>query len=85
MSHDTQHWCITNGGIAEDAYNDTLLFVKAKLTLMNKSLHNFPEMLFTLPHVEMLYVNPQLVAEFDYDRDVLHDYIDHNLPRLNIC
>jgi len=30
-------------------------------------------------------VNPQLVTELDYDRDVLHGYINQNLPRLNIC
>jgi len=38
-----------------------------------------------LPLVKMLHVNPQLAAELDYDRDVLHGYINQNLPRLNIC
>jgi hypothetical protein len=33
----------------------------------------------------MLRVNLQLAAELDYDRDVLHGYINQNLPRLNIC
>jgi len=33
----------------------------------------------------MLCVNPQLAAELDYDRDVLHGYINQNLLRLNIC
>ncbi len=35
--------------------------------------------------VKMLRVNPQLVAELDYDRDVLHGYINQNFLRLNIC
>jgi len=26
-----------------------------------------------------------LAVELDYDRDVLHGYINQNLPRLNIC
>jgi hypothetical protein len=33
----------------------------------------------------MLHVNPKLAAELDYNRDVLHGYVDQNLPRLNIC
>ncbi len=33
----------------------------------------------------MLRVNPQLAAELDYDKDVLHGYINQNLSRLNIC
>ncbi len=33
----------------------------------------------------MLRVNPQLVVEFDYDKDILHSYIEQNLSRLNIC
>jgi hypothetical protein len=85
MSHDTRHRRITNGGITEDAYNDTLLLFEAKLTLMNKGLHDFSEMLLVLPSVEMLHVNPQLATELDYDRDVLHGYINQNLSRLNIC
>jgi ATP-dependent DNA helicase PIF1 len=74
-----------NGGIAKDAYNDTLLFLEAKLALTNKSLHNFPEMSFVLSLIKMLCVNLQLAMELDYDRDVLHGYIDQNLPQLNIC
>jgi hypothetical protein len=85
MSHNTQHQCITNGGITEDAYNNTLLLLEAKLTLMNKGLHDFPKMSLTLPLVEMLCVNPQLAIELDCDRDVLHGYINQNLPWLNIC
>jgi hypothetical protein len=42
-------------------------------------------MSFVLPLVEMLRVNPQLVAKLDYDRDVLHGYIHHNFPWFNIC
>jgi hypothetical protein len=34
---------------------------------------------------EMLCVNPQLVVEHDYDKDVLHGYVDQNLLQLNIC
>jgi hypothetical protein len=52
---------------------------------MNKGLHDFPEMPFILPPTETLRVNPQLVAELNYDRDVLHRYVDQNLPWLNIC
>jgi hypothetical protein len=85
MSHDTSHRRITNGGTIKDAYNNTLLFLEAKLTLTNKGLHNFPKMSFALSLVEMLHVNPQLDAELDYDRDVLHGYVNQNLPRLNIC
>jgi hypothetical protein len=85
MSHDTWHQRITNGGIAKDAYNDTLLLLEAKLTLTNKGLHNFPEMSLVLLLIEMLHVNPQLVAELDYNRDVLHGYVDQNLLLLNIC
>jgi ATP-dependent DNA helicase PIF1 len=33
----------------------------------------------------MLHVNPQLLAELDYDKDILHGYVDKNLPQLNIC
>ncbi len=80
-----RHQCITNGGIVEDAYNNTLLLLEAKLTLTNKSLHDFPEMLLVLPPTKMLRVNPQLAAELDYDRDILHGYVDQNLPRLDIC
>jgi len=58
MSHDTRHQRNTNGGIAEDAYNDTLLLFKAKLMLTNKGLHDFPEMLFALALAKMLRVNP---------------------------
>jgi hypothetical protein len=85
MLHDTWHWRITNGGIAEDAYNNTLLLLEAKLTLTNKGLHDFPEMSFALPLVEMLCVNPQLAVKLDYDRNVFHGYVDYNLPWLNIC
>jgi len=58
MSHNTWHWHITNGSTIEDAYNDTLLLLEAKLALMNKSLHDFLKMSFDLPPVEMLRVNP---------------------------
>jgi hypothetical protein len=85
MSHDMQHRCITNGGIVKDAYNDTLLLLEAKLTLTNKGLHNFSEMPLAFPPAEMLRVNLQLATELDYDRHVLHGYINQNLPRLNIC
>jgi hypothetical protein len=74
-----------NGGIADDAYNDTLLLLEAKLALTNKGLHDFSEMPLVLPPVKMLRVNPQLVAELDYDRNVFHGYINQNLSRLNIC
>jgi hypothetical protein len=76
MLHDMRHQCITNGGTTEDAYNDTLLFLKAKLVLMNKGLHNFSEMSLVLPLAKMLRVNLQLATELDYDKDVLHGYID---------
>jgi hypothetical protein len=85
MSHDTRHQHITNGGTAEDAYNDTLLLLEAKLMLMNKGLHDFSKMLLALPLAKMLHVNPQLAAELDYDRDVLHGYVDQNFSRFNIC
>jgi hypothetical protein len=39
----------------------------------------------TLPLEEMLHVNPQLAAELDYDRNILHGYVNQNLPRFNIC
>jgi hypothetical protein len=52
---------------------------------MNKGLHDFPEMLFALLLVKMMRVNPQLVVELDYDRNVLHCYVDQNLPWFNIC
>jgi hypothetical protein len=73
-----------NGGTTEDAYNDTLLLLEAKLVLTNKGLHDFPKTPLTLPPAKMLCVNPQLVVELDYDRDVVHGYVDQNLPRLNI-
>jgi len=41
MSHDMQHQCMTNGGTTEDAYNNTLLLLEAKLALTNKGLHDF--------------------------------------------
>ncbi len=46
MSHDMQHRHIMNGGTFEDAYNDTLLLLVAKLVLTNKGLHDFLEMTF---------------------------------------
>ncbi len=76
MSHNMRHRRITNGGTIEDAYNNTLLLLEAKLALTNKGLHDFSEMPFVLPPVEMLSVNPQLATELDYDRDVLHGYVD---------
>jgi hypothetical protein len=85
MLHDMRHRHITNGGTAEDAYNDTLLLLEAKLMLMNKGLHDFSKMLLALPLAKMLHVNPQLAAELDYDRDVLHGYVDQNFSRFNIC
>jgi len=85
MSHDTRHRRITNGSITENAYNDTLLLLEAKLTLINKGLHDFLKMLFALLLEEMLHVNLQLVAEFDYNKDVFHGYVDQNFLRLNIC
>jgi hypothetical protein len=80
-----RHRRITNGGTIEDAYNNTLLLLKAKLVLTNKGLHDFPKMSLALLCVEVLRVNPQLVVELDYDRNVLHGYVNQNLPRLNIC
>jgi hypothetical protein len=71
-----RHQRITNGGIADDAYNDTLLLLEAKLALTNKGLHDFSKMPFALPPVKMLRVNPQLAIELDYDRDILHGYIN---------
>jgi len=53
--------------------------------LTNKGWHDFSKMPLTLPPVKLLRVNPQLAAELDYDRDVLHGYINQNLSRLNIC
>ncbi len=53
--------------------------------MTNKGLHNFLKMLLALLPVEMLRVNPQLDAKFNYDRDVLHRYVNQNLLRLNIC
>jgi hypothetical protein len=85
MSHNMWHRRITNGSIVEDANNDTLLLLEAKLMLMNKGLHEFPEMSLALPLAKFLHVNPQLVVELNYDRDVLHGYVDQNLPQLNIC
>jgi hypothetical protein len=85
MSHDMRHRRITNGGTIEDAYNDTLLLFEAKLALMNKGLHDFLEMPLAFPPTKTLRVNPQLAAELNYDRDVLHRYVDQNLPPLNIC
>jgi hypothetical protein len=54
-----------NGGTAQDAYNDTLLFLEAKLVLTNKSLHDFLELLLALPLAKMLHVNPQLIMELE--------------------
>jgi len=85
MSHDMWHQRITNGGTVDDAYNNTLLLLEAKLALTNKSLHDFLKLPLALSLVKMLHVNPQLAAKLDYDRDVLHGYINQNLPRLNIC
>jgi len=85
MSHNMRHRRIMNGGTADDAYNNTLLLLEAKLSLTNKGLHDFPEMPLTLLPIKMLYVNPQLVTELDYNKDILHGYINQNLPRLNIC
>jgi len=82
---DMRHRCITNGGITDDAYNDTLLLFEAKLALTNKGLHDFPEMPLPLSPVKMLHVNLQLATELDYDRNIFHGYINQNLPRLNIC
>jgi hypothetical protein len=58
MSHNMRHQCITNGSTVEDAYNDTLLLLKAKLALMNKGLHDFSKMPLTLLLAKMLCVNP---------------------------
>jgi len=80
-----RHRRITNGGTAEDAYNDTLLLFEAKLVLTNKILHHFLEMPLVLSSVEMFRANPQLATKLDYDRDVLHGYINQNFPRFNIC
>jgi hypothetical protein len=79
-----RHRHITNGGTADDAYNDNLLLFEAKLTLTNKGLHDFPEMSLALPLVKMMLVNLQLAAKLDYDKNVLHGYINQNLLRLNI-
>jgi hypothetical protein len=57
MLRDMQHRRITNGSIVEDAYNDTLLLLEAKLALTNKGLHDFPEMPLALLLVKMLCVN----------------------------
>jgi hypothetical protein len=85
MSHDTWHRRITNGGTTKDAYNDNLLLLEVKVTLTNKGLHDFPKMPLVLPLAKMLCVNLQLATELDYDKDILHGYVDQNLPRLNIC
>jgi hypothetical protein len=52
------HRRITNGGTTEDAYNNTLLLLEAKLVLINKGLHDFLEMSLALSPAEMLHVNP---------------------------
>jgi hypothetical protein len=44
MSHNMWHQRVANGNTTEDAYNNTLVFFKLKLTLTNKGLHNFLEM-----------------------------------------
>jgi hypothetical protein len=62
MSHDMRHRRITNGGTTDDAYNDTLLLLKAKLALTNKGLHDFPEMPLALPPIKMMRVNFQLAT-----------------------
>jgi hypothetical protein len=67
MLHDTQHRHIMNGDTTEDAYNNTLLLFEAKLALTSKGLHDFLEMPLTLRPAKMLCVNPQLVAELDYE------------------
>jgi len=85
MLHDTRHRRIMNGDTIEDAYNNTLLLFEAKLALTSKGLHDFLEIPLTLPPAKMLCVNPQLVTELDYDRDILHGYVDENLPRFNFC
>jgi hypothetical protein len=85
MSHDMQHRRITNGGSTKDAYNDTLLLFEANLALTNKGLHDFSKMPLVLPPTKILHVNPQLVIELDYNRDILHGYVNQNLSRLNIC
>jgi hypothetical protein len=33
----------------------------------------------------MLRVNPQLATGFDYNRDILHGYVDQNFLWFNIC
>jgi len=76
MLHDMRHRRITNGSTVEDAYNNTLLFLEAKLALTNEGLHNFLKILLTLLLVEMLRVNLQLAMELDLDRDVLHGYVN---------
>ncbi len=65
MLHNMRHRYITNGGIAKDAYDDTLLLLEDKLMLMNKGLHDFSEMSLVLPPAEMLCVNPQLATKLD--------------------
>jgi hypothetical protein len=58
MLHDMRHRRITNGGTVNDAYNNTLLLLEAKLALINKGLHDFPKMPLALPPIKMLHVNP---------------------------
>jgi hypothetical protein len=40
-------------------------------------------MLFALPPIKMLRVNPQLATKLNYDKNVFHGYINQNLSRLN--
>ncbi len=85
MSHDTWHRCIMNGSSTEDAYNDTLLLLMAKLALTKKGLHDFSKMSLVLPLAKMLRVNPQLATKLAYNKDVLLGYVNQNLLRFNIC
>ncbi len=53
--------------------------------MTNKGLHDLPEMPLALLPKELLCVNIQLDVKLDYDKDVLHGYVNQNLLQLNIC
>ena len=71
MSHDKVYQRQESGGTIEEAYNDALLILEAKMNENSKTLLGYPDMPFPVQPEDIPRVNPLLQGELVYDLDAL--------------
>jgi hypothetical protein len=63
----------------DDAYNDSLLLLKERLAMANKSLRDFSEMPLASAPVGEERVNSYLATELDCDQGALQAQLERNM------